>query len=367
MNFAIIHNHPIHYKHLLFTAMAELGDDFEVLFVSDRSKIRIEPNLLQNLRYRFRAGYAGPYENHRKIATIRFVLRTLNELNPNVVIISGYYDVAGWTAWSWGILRRRPLILWNETNSFDRPRVWYKEMLKRLYLRKISCAHVYGDSNREYLVALGLPFDRIVVKRAVADTSLFRLMPAELNRVGAIRFLFVGRLAPEKNLDFLIRAVALAVAECGRDALRLEIVGYGPDEVKLKSIVAELGLADIVHFTGGLVQQELPQRYATADVFVLPSVSEPWGLVALEAMLCGLPALVSTRCGCQRDLVTEETGWAFDPFNLPQLVDRLMMISRMKRPALVEMGVAASKLGSTYSPENCASIVMSTVRCWGSC
>jgi glycosyltransferase involved in cell wall biosynthesis len=121
-------------------------------------------------------------------------------------------------------------------------------------------------------------------------------------------------------------------------------------------------LTKVVRFEGALKQSELPRRYGEADLFILPSKYEPWGLVALEAMLCGVPTLVSSQCGCARDLVNEATGWIFSPFDLPALVERLESVSQMTRAELIPMGKAASRAGSSYSPEACAAIVGDTIQ-----
>jgi 1,2-diacylglycerol 3-alpha-glucosyltransferase len=360
---AVIHNHPIHYTHLLFSAMRNIGLDFEVLFVSGRSCIRIEPIPLDQSAYACRVGDPGAYENHAKWKTCRYIWSALNELNPEVVIISGYYDVAGWTAWVWSILSGRPKILWNETNSFDSGRPWFKEVIKREYVKRFDVAHVYGISNKEYLMTLGLPASKIVMKRAVTDTNHFHPPESPLPRVaGPLRLLFVGRVAPEKNLAMVLHALAALRNNGKGQRVVFSIVGYGPQEQELKDLTAQLALSEVVHFEGGMKQSELPRRYSQADLFILPSTYEPWGLVTLEAMLCGIPALVSSQCGCARDLVTEATGWIFSPFNLNALVERLDSVSRMPRSELILMGKAASRAGASYSPEARAAIVSNTIQ-----
>ena len=78
-----------------------------------------------------------------------------------------------------------------------------------------------------------------------------------------------------------------------------------------RTFCAFLALAWIVSATAAQTteEEELASVYGGADAFVLPSLSEPWGLVVNEAMLCGLPVLVSTQCGCATDLAQPETGW----------------------------------------------------------
>lgn len=100
--------------------------------------------------------------------------------------------------------------------------------------------------------------------------------------------LFVGRVAHEKNIGFLLQALAHARRQ--QPELLLAIAGEGPALAGLRREAADLGLTEHVHFVGYLDrQQELPDCYAAADVFVFSSRTETQGLVLLEAMAAGVP------------------------------------------------------------------------------
>jgi glycosyltransferase involved in cell wall biosynthesis len=118
----------------------------------------------------------------------------------------------------------------------------------------------------------------------------------------------VGRLAVEKNLDTLIEAVAKLA---GRFDLRLTMVGDGPLRGKLERNAGALGVSlEIVPFVD---HRALPDIYASADVFVLPSLTEGHPKVLLEAMSCGLPCVASDVGGNRAILARRETGLRFDP------------------------------------------------------
>jgi len=360
---AIIHNYPIHYEHLLFRELKRQGLDFVVLFTAAGSKNRIETLALSQDIYRFRIGFRGPYERHPRLPTFRFIWGSLSELTPEVVVISGWYDVAAWAAWYWAERYGRPRILWAESNRFDRPRHFWSELPKRLFVRGCAAANVYGVSNLEYLTWLGMPGERIFTKRAVADVERFvgaAVVPE--HRPAHKVVLYVGRFSPEKNLEFLLRAFVRLSQDPTRPKLMLAMAGYGPLEGKLRGMVDALGLQGLVEFWGSKRQEELPAVYRRADALVLPSVREPWGLVVLEAMLCGLPVLVSARCGCARDLVTAETGWVFSPCDEARLACLLEAVADLPREKLQQMGSAGRALARQYSPENCARIVIATIQ-----
>jgi 1,2-diacylglycerol 3-alpha-glucosyltransferase len=359
---AIVHNHPIHYKHLLFTELKRQRLSFEVLFTAARSSDRMETPPLDPELYHARVGFPGPYERAPRWGTARFIWRSLEEIQPAVVIISGYYDAAAWTAWVWAALRRRARILWAESNVFDYPRRFYKELPKRLFAAGCDLAHVYGTSSKAYLASLGVPEHRIITKRAVVDVRPFLDAPSGDQPKPTHKVLvYVGRFSAEKNLPCLMRAFAALSQDSAAPRMVLALVGYGPLEQELRKLAADLGAGDLVQFWGPASQEELPRLYRRADVFILPSVRDTWGLVVLEAMLSGLPVLVSERCGCAQDLVSPETGWTFSPFDQLRLTQLLDEVSRNPRLVLESMGRRAAALASTYSPENCARIVIDSV------
>ncbi|SFU29535.1 glycosyltransferase family 4 protein [Halomonas korlensis] len=111
--------------------------------------------------------------------------------------------------------------------------------------------------------------------------------------------LHVGRLAPEKNLDQLRETFQTMLA--ARPDLRLIIVGDGPGRQALQKALPE------AHFTGFINPQSLTRHYASADIFVFPSLSETWGNVVLEAMASGL-AVVAYRHAAGDELIDNDVN-----------------------------------------------------------
>jgi len=360
LNAAIIHNHPIHYKHLLFAELARQGLEFEVLYTASRSGCRIETPLAASGPYSARIGFEGDYEHAPPVRTACFVWSSLAALAPRVVVISGYYDVAAWMAWLWARLHRVPILLWSESNYFDHPRVWWKERLKRWFVTRCGAAGVYGESNRDYLLMLRMPPHRIETGHVILDTRLFSRALARVRPRHKV-LLYVGRFSPEKNLPALVRAFAEVEQNRAEPKLLLALAGYGPQEQELRRLVDAEGLAQTVQFLGAAKQHELPRLYRNADAFVLPSLREPWGIVAAEAMACGLPVLVSRQCGCARDLVFRNTGWTFSPDDHAGLVAALRHIADLPRETLDAMGDCAAGVAARYSPEPCAHLTITRV------
>ncbi len=130
--------------------------------------------------------------------------------------------------------------------------------------------------------------------------------------------LYVGRIEPLKGLDILLRAAALLDASSDT---RLLIVGGSLEEdaelEHLKRLALELDISDIVTFTGSVNQEQLPAYYSAADVFVLPSWYESFGLAALEAMSCGTPVVVSRVGGLSTFVENGKSGYLI-PWRCPE-------------------------------------------------
>ena len=130
--------------------------------------------------------------------------------------------------------------------------------------------------------------------------------------------LYVGRIEPLKGIDILLRAIPML--EYGQD-LRVLVVGGNPGNDaeldRLKSMTVELGIEDTVTFTGSVPQSTLPTYYSAADVFVLPSHSESFGLAPLEAMACGTPVVVSRVGGMKTFVNSGENGYLV-PWRCPE-------------------------------------------------
>ena len=164
-------------------------------------------------------------------------------------------------------------------------------------------------------------------------------------------FLFVGRLAEEKNVTGLIKAWLDYRAQGG--AWSLVLAGDGPERKAVEDLLAGSAHRDEVFLLGHKSSRELIPLFAFARCFVLPSTREPWGLVVNEAMAACLPLIVSTRCGCAEDLVVEgENGFLFDPGDQNALVSCLLRTEALPEGERQRRGLSSAAKVSVYSPQN---------------
>jgi D-inositol-3-phosphate glycosyltransferase len=129
--------------------------------------------------------------------------------------------------------------------------------------------------------------------------------------------LFVGRLERLKGVDVAIRALSL-LRDRDHDDLRLMVLGEDvrdgdeSEKERLKAVASAAGVRDCVDFLGSVAHHELPYFYAAADVCVMPSYSESFGLVALEAQACGRPVVASGVSGLRSVVRDEVSGYLID-------------------------------------------------------
>lgn len=193
------------------------------------------------------------------------------------------------------------------------------------------------DEAFELVDGYGANPERVFVVQPGVDLSMFQpLDRAEARKkigYGTQRLvLFVGRLERLKGADVAIRALAL-LRDRDHDDVRLLILGEDArngdesEKTRLKGIAAAVGVQDRVDFLGSVAHHELPFFYSAANLLVMPSYSESFGLVALEAQACGLPVVGSGVSGLRsvvRDEVTGSLIDSHDPAEYAHTIGRLL-------------------------------------------
>jgi glycosyltransferase involved in cell wall biosynthesis len=204
----------------------------------------------------------------------------------------------------------------------------------------------------EQAIQLGVHPRRVRVIRSGVDTERFRPRDGSSARQRldlspeAKVVLFVGNLEPRKQVDVLLRALA-RIREHAPDAVLLvvgsgESAGAHDQTARLVRLARELGITDVVRFLGRLPDQRLLDAYAAAEVFALPSSSEAQGIVALEAMACGLPVVASGVGGLLGTVDEGETGFLVPPGDVQALAQRILDVLCDARQRAA-MGAAARR------------------------
>lgn len=379
MRILLVHNILwAHYKAAVFQAIDRLvaqrpGTTFKVLQIgrNERSRAGWETDAANapTYSYPYELLFDSFVEDIPLRARTQALLSKMRHYKPDVLCLTGYYDPAQLALLAYARLTGIPVVMQMESTAFDNERSPVKEGIKRLIMQQCSGFFCFGSPQATYLLQLGVPPARILLQKSAVDNQalLQAYETAKVQRTArqqelglpAHNFVFVGRLIEPKNLPMLLQCFAEALTQApDQDDWGLIVLGNGPQEAALKQQSQTLGINKRVFFHPATHWYRVPDVLTLADVLVLPSISEPWGLVVNEAMVCGMPVLVSDRCGCANDLVRDgQNGFLFDPAKPAQLTERLLTFMNGQAD-LIQMGRESQQLIAPYAPEVVAKEMM---------
>lgn len=346
---AWLSTHPIQYQAPLLRAIAASpGIDLTALFFSDFSTrayvdrefgriVQWDVPLLEGYRHEFLPGSGGPVADtaffRPRIAGLK---ERLTAKRFDAVLIQGWnhygYVGAAWQARRVGL---KVLLRCEATDHVVASRGLKRRLRERLIANVLAHTdHVLaiGTRNREFFVTRGFASERIGSAPYCVDNDYFRerARMADLDKLRielglqADRpvILYASKLTVRKNADLLLRAYA-ALPE---PRPHLLFVGEGELRPGLERMALARPLGD-VRFLGFRNQSELPAFYALADIFVLPSGNETWGLVVNEAMNAGCAIVVSDQVGSGADLVRDgDNGFVVPVGNVEALTGALRAV-----------------------------------------
>ena len=253
---------------------------------------------------------------------------------PDIVITSGYDTFAYWQAFLYCKLFKKKYILWNGTTLLSAGRInGFIGKIKQMIIRGADRYIAYGKKAAEYLTHMGASKEHIHVGINTVDMNLFRKKTTELHqdenlqkkrsRYPKLLMLYVGQLINRKGIYQLLKALN----ELHDPNVGLLIVGNGPQEKELSQFCQDQKLEN-VYFEGFQQQEALLRYYALADVLILPSFKEVWGLVINEALASGIYVLCSKYAGAAYDLIKE--GWNGILFNPHSIKELIILIRKAK-------------------------------------
>lgn len=257
---------------------------------------------------------------------VKQFLQILQKLSPKALIITGYNQRLLAAILLWAYLKKKCFCFWSDTNILitmnggSLIRFTKAIILNLIFSRAYKCLYI-GSRNRDFYIWLlglrlatgklfSLPYPAILAKSAISTPLEFE-DPKQQDRQ-CLNILYLGRLEPMKAVHKLLNALALLPITI-RNNVHLDIYGGGSDEVRLHGIVVDYVLTELVSFHGPIASDQVAQCYRKADIFVLPSDKEPWGLVVNEALLAGVPVMCPFWVGAAADLITDgETGYILE-------------------------------------------------------
>lgn len=258
---------------------------------------------------------------------------SLKIMHPDAILVLGWHFRSYIQAIIAARRLRIPLLVRGDS-QLETPRSWVRRASKALVypvaLRVFDAALFVGERSRRYWEHYHYPSSRLFFSPHCIDNDWFRERGTaeaaasfrEAQSLGDREkiVLFVGKLSANKRPLDLVEAVARI--RCRRPELVVCIAGSGELAEKVKTHAEALNVP--VRMLGFCNQSELPAIYAASDILILPSASETWGLVANEALACGIPVVLSNACGSAPDLVADgKAGQQFPVGDVAALADRI--------------------------------------------
>jgi len=356
------------YRIPVFNALARRqGVDLHVIFLAETdAALRQWPVYKNEIRFSYQVlGSWRLRAGKRLLLFNRGLWSALSKANPAVIICGGYNYSASWEALAWARRRVVRFVLWSESNGQDARSGWkLVERLKSYFVRHCDGFAVPGKTAFAYLKSLGASEAAIVTAPNAVDNDLFASEAAAARAHGGEfreklklpkRFiLFVGRMVPEKGVFDLLEAYVKLDSSL-RSEVGLGLV-YAGDGIARQELMrrAKSVVPGIVCFPGFENREELAGLYALAEMLVLPTHSDTWGLVVNEAMASGSPIIVSDVAGCAADLV--EDGWngrvvpPRDAERISEAIDSIVRHSELRQ----QMSEHSVERIRNYTPEACA-------------
>ena len=354
------------YRIPVFNALASSsGINLHVIFLAETDptqrqwkvyadEIRFSYEVLPNWRRRF--------ERLHVLLNVG-IFSSLRRCAPDLIICGGYNYPAVWQSLLWAKAHRVPVVLWCESTLNDqRNKRKVFEIAKRIFFQACAGFLVPGTASREYVSSFGIGPTEIITAPNAVDISFFTQRADDALRersrflhelnLPAHYFLYVGRLVEQKGIFHLLEAYEKMTSQI-RGQVGLVFVGDGPDRSRLLQRAAAIAPGRVC-WAGFVHREQLPAYYALSDALVLPTLSDPWGLVVNEAMAAGAPVIVTDVAGCTVDLVTHMwNGYVIEAGHLDELSSALESLAGSSRLRST-MGARSRERILKFSPQRCA-------------
>ncbi len=216
----------------------------------------------------------------------------------------------------------------------------YDWLVQRMRAEFSEANHVVCCSElaRHTMIQHGVAADKIAVHKLGVNLNDFSRKPARARSQAPMRLLFVGAMTPLKGLHYLLEAFS----RLGGD-IELWLVGVLPTDPVLKKMLADCSQkTNRVKVIGPVAQVDLNALYHQCDLFVLPSLSDGWGMVVSQALACGLPAIVSDMTGAKELIRSGENGYIVKSRDVDDLAEKITLSLENCRTGPWQEGVGTS-------------------------
>ena len=310
-DYIIVTHIPNFYKVNLYN---ELSNKFKILviFTAKNTKEKRSDDFitLSDARFDYRLLFDGNYEERNVFQNIIGINKILKKYNFRRILVSGWDTKEDWYSILSNDKAKNCLAL--ESTINDSSTTGVKGLIKKMFLRNISTAFASGALHKNLLEKLNYKGKVIITKGVgIINKPGLNFIKRDYKK----RFLFIGRLSKEKNIQTLVNLFNTL------SDYKLTIIGTGPLSEKLRADARE----NII-FKGEIPNLYLKEYFENNDIMLLPSISETWGLVVEEALYFGMPAIVSDNCGVSELIKYGVNGYTLNFKNPEKVKDVILSI-----------------------------------------
>ena len=354
---AVVMNIPSPYRSDLFNYIQSEFKNYNVYIIyqsenEDNRKWKIETKLKNEIFLESKTFKIKKKLDYKYIHISRNLETKLKSISPDLVVVAEY-NIDSFRTVRWCIKNNIRYTSWTDgtTNSETNINVIHKILRKYI----ISNANSYiASSSRsmENQVSYGANAEKITISPLTVNTKKYLYKKENKIINEKIKLLFVGRLVEIKGIDILIDIMS----KLNRDNYELNIVGDGYLLTDLEKKIDNYGLKNNIFFRGYLEGEELLQYYRMSNLFILPSLSESFGLVILEAMCNSLGIICSEYVDSHPDLIKKgKNGIIFNPLDEVDCLIKLRYI--LDNEAILEkMGDESFQIAESFSIQNSAEL-----------
>jgi glycosyltransferase involved in cell wall biosynthesis len=282
------------------------------------------------------------------------VIGELRKFRPDVLFTSAF---GLWTACAlaYKMMRRSRVIVLldgiSETTAFKKSSLRFP--VRRLMGKYMDAGVSNSQAGCDYLMdAVGIQADKVthrtfyVPDATVLQSKAERETPIDV--VARPNFLFIGQIIKRKGWNYLLDATRLLISK-GLNTFAVNVVGDGPERELLMEHVLSRGLQDVVNVVGAIPYNRIGIYFESADVFILPSLEDTWGMVVSEAMAFGKAVLCSQYAGARELVHSGVNGYVFDPRNPAELAGYMEEFIR-NRDLIARFGARSLEIIASHTP-----------------
>lgn len=320
-DYLIVTHIPAFYKINLYNELSKKLKIFVIFIASNTNEKRADDFvILEKVKFEYQVLFDGNFQDRNVINNIWELKKILKKIAFRKLLLSGWDLKEFWYLVMFYPKSKNFLAL--ESTILESTPNGIKGWIKKLFLSRISTVFASGNLHIELLKALNFRGNIKITKGVgIINKPTFEKVRKGYQK----RFLYLGRVSRVKNLEILIKVFN------DLPNYRLTLVGDGEEKEYLQSIANQN-----ISFKPPIENIKLQNEFLNHDIFILPSISEPWGLVVEEALYFGLPVMISKNCGSVELVKNAVNGYVFEPGDSEEIKSLILGINGSLYEKLLE-------------------------------